>query len=82
MSDILRRLFSAWVFRHFLGQRFRWYRRWFGGRWECHYIDICHSHIWLDMHPDRKWPEWRQPCSFGTPEIEDYPIKQATKGQP
>ena len=82
MSDILRRLFSAWVFRNFLGQRFRWYRRWFGGRWECHYIDICHNHIWLDMHPDRKWPEWRQPCSFGTPKIEDYPIKQATKDHP
>ena len=67
-------LFRAFWFKHFLGQRFQWYRRWFGGRWERHWIDICGSFIWLDMHRDRKWPEYRQPCSFGTPEIEDYPV--------
>ncbi len=54
---------------------FGWYRRWYGGRWERHYIDITHSWIWLDMRPDRKWPEYRQACSHGTPEIEDYPIR-------
>lgn len=75
MKSIARKFFKLFVFRHFLGQRFRWYRRWFGGRWECHYIGVCNSFIWLDMRPDRKWPEYRQPCSFGTPTIEDYPVK-------
>ena len=62
-----RRLF----FRLRLAQ-FKWYRKWYGGRWERHFIDICACHIWLDMPPYRKWPEWRQPCSVGTPIIEDY----------
>lgn len=53
----------------------KWYRRWYGGRWERHWIEVCLSIMWLDMHPNRKWPEYRQPCSFGTPDIEDYPIK-------
>ena len=68
-------IFRSSEFKHFLGQKFQWYRRWFGGRWERHYIDICHSFIWLDMRQDRKYPEYRQPCSFGTPQIEDYPVK-------
>lgn len=60
-------------FMHLLCQ-FRWYRRWYGGRWEYHYIEICHSDMWLDMTPPRCWPVWRQPCSFGTPTVEDYPL--------
>jgi hypothetical protein len=71
MKTILR---SFW-FKHYLGQRFQWYRRWFGGRWELWWIDICCSFIWLDIRPDRKWPEHREPCSIGRPFIEDYPIK-------
>lgn len=67
-------VFRSGLCKSLLG-RFQWYRRWHGGRWECHWIDICGSFIWLDMHPDRKWPEWRQPCSHGTPTIEDYPVK-------
>ena len=66
-------IFRAFIFQHFLGQRSQRYRRWFGGRWERHWIEICGSFIWLSMHPDRKWPEYRQPCSFGNPEIEDWP---------
>lgn len=61
---------SFWV-KHFLGD-FRWYRRWYGGRWEYHYIDICHTSMWLDMPPDHCWPKYRQPCSFGTPIVEDW----------
>ena len=56
---------------------YQWYRRWFGGRWEYHWIDICCKAMWLDMHRDRCWPEWRQPCSHGTPIIEDYPTPNA-----
>ena len=59
----------------FLSQHFKWYRRWAGGRWERHFIDICGSFIWLHMSQKRKWPEYRQPCSVGDPEIEDWPVK-------
>ena len=69
--------FESSCFKHFLGPHFRWYRRWYGGRWERHWIDICESFIWLDMHPNRKWPEYRQPCSLGTPEIEDHEQRPA-----
>lgn len=73
----LRWIFTRFVFQHFLGQRFQWYRRWHGGRWELHYIDICASDIWLDMpnDPARQWPAYRQPCSRGTPLIEDWPVR-------
>lgn len=72
------RIFRSQCVKAFLCD-YRWYRRWFGGRWECHWIDIAHSFIWLDMRPDRKWPEYRQPCSHGTPIIEDYPVKSCRK---
>lgn len=65
-------IFRSFFFRYFLGQHFQWYRRWYGGRWECHWIEICGSFIWLDMAPGNAWPEYRPPCSFGTPVIEDY----------
>jgi hypothetical protein len=56
--------------------RFQWYRRWIGGRWEKHHIDICNAFIWLHMSPERCWPDYRQPYSVGTPVIEDYPVKE------
>lgn len=76
---LFRAFFRLFFFRHFLGQRFRWYRRWYGGRWERHWIEICGSDIWLDMSPDSalQWPAGRPPCSRGTPEIEDYPTAGA-----
>lgn len=63
---------------HFLSQRFQWYRRWHGGRWERHFIDVCDADIWLPMSndPARQWPAYRQPCSVGDPVIEDYPVKE------
>ena len=66
--------FRAFFFKSNLS-RFQWYRRWYGGRWERHWIDICGSFIWLNMRPGRCWPDYRQPCSHGTPTIEDYPCK-------
>lgn len=66
-------IFRTFFFKQMLS-RFQWYRRWHGGRWEYHWIEICGSFIWLDMDPDRKWPEYVQPCSRGTPLIEDYPL--------
>lgn len=73
-------LFRMFWFKFHLS-RFRWYRRWYGGRWEYHFIDVCHCHMWLDMHPDRCWPEWRQPCSVGAPIVEDYPATQQPRGE-
>jgi hypothetical protein len=67
----MRKLFTSFWFKHHLC-RYQWYRRWHGGRWEYHFIDICCSHMWLDMHSDRKWPDYRQPCSVGAPVVEDY----------
>lgn len=69
----------AFWFKHQLS-RFQWYRRWYGGRWERHWIDICGSYIWLDMDDDpaRQWPAYRQPCSFGAPTIEDHPVATST----
>jgi hypothetical protein len=69
--------FRAFWFQHLLGQHFQWYRRWYGGRWERHAIDICRSYIWLPMsnNPGRQWPAYRQPCSVGAPLIEDYPVR-------
>lgn len=66
------RIFRNWFFRYLLSN-YRWYRRWYGGRWERHYIELCHSLIWLDMQPGRKWPNWIPHSSRGTPTIEDYP---------
>jgi uncharacterized protein with von Willebrand factor type A (vWA) domain len=68
---MIRKLLTSFWFSYYLC-RYQWYRRWHGGRWEYHFIDICRSHLWLNMHPDRKWPEYRQPCSVGTPIVEDY----------
>ena len=65
------KVFRLFWFKYFLC-RYQWYRKWFGGRWENHYIELCKSDMWLDMHPDRKWPEYVQPCSRGTPIVEDW----------
>jgi len=64
-------LFRSFWFEYYL-KDFQWYRRWYGGRWEYHFIDICGKSMWLSMHPKRKWPDYRQPCSVGTPIVEDY----------
>jgi hypothetical protein len=70
------KIFRASFFKCRLSQ-FRWYRAWYGGRWERHFIDVCLAFIWLDMRPDRCWPNYRQPCSMGRPTVEDYPRHDA-----
>lgn len=52
--------------------RYRWYRRWRGGHWECWYIDhpVCASvwfHNWEGFGNDGRPLGGR-----GTPLIEDY----------
>jgi hypothetical protein len=52
--------------------RFKWYRKWYGGRWEYWFIEMCMSAMWLEMKRTHCWPEFG-PCSGrGTPTIEDY----------
>lgn len=68
-------LLKTFWFKYWLC-RYKWYRKWYGGRWEYHWIDICYSSMWLEMRNDPKyqWPAYRQPCSFGTPIVEDWPL--------
>lgn len=62
-----------WSTFRFSLSRFQWYRKWYGGRWERWYIEMCHSVMWLNMRRDRCYPEF-VPCSGRcTPTIEDYP---------
>lgn len=51
---------------------YRWYRKYYSGRWELWFIDICHAELWLTIGADKP-DNYRQPCSFG-PRIarEDY----------
>lgn len=69
-------LFCYWLIRSFLS-KYRWYRRWYGGRWECYWIEATGSFIWHDMprNPLYWYPSTRPVESRGTPEIEDYPYK-------
>lgn len=71
MSWLLRKFW----FKHLLS-RYQCYRRWYGGRWEYHWIDICGGAMWLEMTPPKIWPKYRQPCSVGAPIIEDYPVRR------
>lgn len=66
------RLFKSFWLKHYLS-RWQWYRKWHGGRWEYHWIDIYYGAMWLHMTPPRVWPDYVQPCSHGTPIIEDWP---------
>ena len=65
------KIFRTFWIKHWFS-RYQWYRRWYGGRWEYHWIDICCSAMWLEMTPPRIWPAYRQPCSVGTPIVEDW----------
>ena len=67
----MKKLFRSFTFKHYLS-KYRFYRRWYGGRWEKHFIDICGCYIWLDMKRPNVWPEYRQPCSVWLEELEDY----------
>lgn len=50
--------------------KFQWYRKWYGGRWERWYIEVCHSDIWFH---EKSLYKGQRPCSArGTPIIEDY----------
>lgn len=67
-------LMSSW-FRHSL-DKYRWYRKWYGGRWEFWCIDILPCPVWLHKDPAACWPKHKQCCGIGEPVVEDwdYPI--------
>ena len=64
---------SIW-FKSFFS-KYRWYRRWYGGRWELWWVQSFWSDFWHDVSVDKCHPEYRPRDCFGTPTIEDYPIK-------
>lgn len=66
--------FRVWFVRTSL-DGFAWYRKWYGGRWERHYIEFTHSCIWYARDKGKAWPESTFYGSRGTPLIEIYPYK-------
>lgn len=64
----------TWAFGYPLS-RFQWYRKWYGGRWEYWYIELCYSFVWIRRDPGHYYPT-HYPCSGrGTPIIEDWPFR-------
>lgn len=61
--NLFRKIGRSFFFQHRLS-RFQWYRRWYGGRWEYWFIDICYKSMWLPMRKDLPL-DYRQPCSVG-----------------
>ena len=79
-SALVRRIGRSFWMRYLLS-KYQWYRRWYGGRWEYHWISVTTSAMWLEMQPGKCWPEYRQPCSMGTPIVEDWPNDEMTSPQ-
>jgi hypothetical protein len=77
---MVRRILMTWPVDYMLS-RFQWYRRYIGGRWENHFIDICNARMWFLMDPGMCWPDYEQPCSRGAPIIEDWPKKTPAQGR-
>lgn len=62
-----------WMVRY-LFDRFKWYRSWRGGHWECWWNDVTHSYMWdrfSECYKARGGSDY-PPCCFGTPICEDY----------
>ena len=54
--------------------RFKWYRKWYGGRWEFWYIEMCCADMWLHMpHKRFQYPHHYPHSGRGTPIIEEHP---------
>ena len=70
-------LMSSW-FKHSL-DKYRWYRKWYGGHWEYWRIDILPCPVWLHKDPTCCWPKHKQCCGVGEPVVEnwDYPVTLA-----
>ncbi len=59
--------FVSWLFN-----RYRWFRRWCGGHWECWYNDLTKTDMWFEMSECTLPSGWRPPCCMGSPTCEDY----------
>ena len=68
----MRRNAPPWWLDCLFGE-FRWFRRWWGGRWELWYVDVpvC-SRIWHWREQPLKRDRPNGLCR-GTPTVEDYP---------
>jgi len=64
-------IFRSRLFIIFLSE-YQWYRKWYGGRWERHWISVCSSAMWINMKPPIVWQEWISPGSFETLKVEDW----------
>lgn len=60
-----------WLIGH-LFNRYQWFRRWYGGHWECWYNDLTHTDMWFQMSECTKPTGWRPPCCMGSPTCEYY----------
>lgn len=72
VTSMVRIFRSIWI-RCFL-DRYSTYRKWYGGIWECHYLEDCHSFIWFPVTQAKCWPQYRPMASKGTPVVEVWPI--------
>lgn len=48
---------------------FRWYRKWYGGRWEEWIVDDYFQTLWLPSHTGNRE---RPPGAHGSPNVETY----------
>lgn len=54
---------------------YRKIRKYLGGYWECWYIEICRSDVWLIVNKEQAYnPNYVPGCGHGTPICEYYPI--------
>jgi hypothetical protein len=59
-------------FLDYLFDRFRWYRRWIGGRWERWYLDYpVHGEMWERRNSEESGPP---PLARGGAVVEDYSV--------
>lgn len=68
MNAVVRFLNRRRFMEIFFGN-WRWVRRACGGRWECWWVDVCGSAVWM-QHDSRT--QGRIPCTHGTPLVEEW----------
>jgi hypothetical protein len=74
-SKVVVNLFRSFGLRAFLSS-FRWYRIWYGGRWEYWRVeDGLVSFVWFAVSNGECWPTHRPLASSGTPVVENWPAK-------
>lgn len=45
----MKKFFENWLRNHhYWFSNYRWYRKWYGGKWECWWTDIVYSNVWYN----------------------------------